>query len=124
MGWIKRNLFFAIGVAVAVALLALAVLYTVSSAADNDKNLTKLNELYSTLGGIKPGSDKPENIDAARKQADELRQWIKKARDYFQPIASIPATGNGLTDDAFANALHRTLTQMQRDADAGHVILP
>jgi len=124
MGWLKRNLFFAIGVAVAVVLLALAALYVVTSVAANQKNFDKLNELYSTLGGVKPGSDNQDNIDAARRQADELRQWVRKTRDRFQPIAPIPSTANGLTDDAFASALHRTITQMTREADTANVVLP
>ena len=124
MGWLKRNLFFAIGVAVAVALLAGAVVYTLSSIAQNDKYKSQLNENYTALGNIKPGSDVPENVETARTQTEQLRQWVRKTRDYFQPIASIPPSVNGLTDDAFAKALHQTITQLTHDAEAANVTLP
>src|SRR5581483_7911487 len=124
MGWLKRNLFFAIGVAAAIALLAGAAFYTFSSIAKKDTDYKRLREIYSTLGGIKPGSDVPENVEAAHNQAGDLRKWIRKTRDYFQPIDPIPSTVSGLTDDAFARALHRTLTQMQHDAEVANVVLP
>src|SRR5439155_14849581 len=46
-----------------------------------------------------------------------------RTHDYFTPIAPVPATDKGLTDDAFANALRRTITQLQRQADAASVNL-
>src|SRR6185369_10314074 len=55
---------------------------------------------------------------------DQVRQWIKKTHDYFQPIAPIPATDRGLTDDVFANALRRTITQLRSEADTANVALP
>lgn len=124
MGWIKRNLFFFIGLVIALALLGASIFYIISSSSRNSQDLDKLKEIYGTLSQIPPGSDKPEAADELKKQADQLRQWIRRTRDYFQPIAPIPSTEKGLTDDAFANNLRRTVTQLQREADAANVSLP
>jgi len=124
MGWIKRNLFFVIGVVAAVLLLAGAAVYTIGAIGTSSKNEDQLKEVYSTLANIKAGSDKQENIDAARHQAEQLREWIRSTKNYFVAVPSIPPAVNGLTDDAFATQLHRTITQLLRDADAGHVNLP
>src|SRR5271170_1765883 len=124
MSWLKRNLFFVIGIVVAVALLGAAVFYVWSSRNRNNQAYDRLNEIYGKLNEIKPGTDNQANVDAARKQAEEVHQWISSTKDYFQPIASIPATDQNLTDDAFATALHRTITQLQQEAGAANVMLP
>jgi hypothetical protein len=123
MGWFKRNLFFAIGLVVAVALLGASAYYIISSSIQNDKDLQRLQEIYDTLRNIPAGGDKPEVLDQLKKQTEELRQWVRRTRDYFQPISPIPTTEKGLTDDAFANALRRTVTQLQREAEAANVTL-
>ncbi|HXE42788.1 MAG TPA: hypothetical protein VN516_07160, partial [Candidatus Baltobacteraceae bacterium] len=69
MGWFKRNLFFAIGVVAALLLLGLSGYYIWAQMARNNEKLTKLNEIYTALQGVKPGTDKSENIDAAKAQA-------------------------------------------------------
>jgi hypothetical protein len=37
-----------------------------------------------------PGNDKVNNIEAAKAQEQQMRDWIRQAADYFQPIAPIP----------------------------------
>ncbi|HXE42478.1 MAG TPA: Amuc_1100 family pilus-like protein, partial [Candidatus Baltobacteraceae bacterium] len=61
-------------------------------------------------------------IDAARAQAEQVRQWVRGTKDYFKPIERLP-TGQ-LTDASFAGAMHQTISQLQREADAGSVSLP
>src|SRR6185369_10183595 len=124
MGWLKRNLFFVIGLVIALGLLGASAFYIYSSYSRNSEDLDKLKEIYGTLSQIPAGSDKPELVDELRKQTDQVRQWIKKTHDYFQPIAPIPATDRGLTDDVFANALRRTITQLRSEADTANVALP
>jgi len=123
MGWLKRNLFFVIGLVVAVLLLGASVFYIISSSSRNAKDFDQLTEIYNNLRNIPAGSDKPELVDELKKQAEQVRQWIHRTHDYFTPIAPVPATDKGLTDDAFANALRRTITQLQREADAASVNL-
>jgi hypothetical protein len=130
MGWLKRNLFFAIGVVVALALLGAAGFYDYQSWAHNQAAFAKLNEVYNTLSEAaqikpSPGSGAVDNIAAARDQESQLRQWINQTTNYFQPIAPIPKPAGGtVSSESFANALHQTIARLQHEADAANVTLP
>src|ERR1017187_3342626 len=83
--------------------------------------------LRGLLTGQKPspGNHKGDNIAVAREQERQIRDWIRQAADYFQPIAPIPNTGNNaVSSEAFAGALRRTIDQLQHEADAASVTLP
>ena len=127
MGWIKRNLFFAIGGFVAVALLGAAGFYDFASWGHNQAAFAHLNEVYTKLSDAakqkpSPGNGQVDNIAAAKEQEGRLRQWTT---NYFQPIAPIPKAANGpITDPLFAGALHRTLAQLQHEAAVANVVLP
>jgi hypothetical protein len=130
MAWIKRNLFFVIGGILAIGLLGAAGFYNYRGWSYNSAKNDKLKEIYGTLRNLtsqkpSPGNDKVDNIAAAREQERRIRDWIRQAADYFQPIAPIPDTGNNaVSSEAFAAALRRTIDQMQHEADAASVILP
>lgn len=128
MGWIKRNLFFVIGVAIAVALMGAAGFYIFESMGRNSKAYEDLTNIYSQLkqfANSKAGDAKINNTQTAKDETEQLRQWIGRARGYFQPIASIPSPTNGpLTDATFAYALHRTISQLQQEANAANVTVP
>jgi hypothetical protein len=130
MGWFKRNLFFAIGGIVSLGLLGAAGFYDYKSWGHNKAALAHLNEVVNTLSELNkqkplPGSGTVDNIATAREQESKLRQWIGQTKDYFQPIEPIPKPANGpITDPLFAGALHRTLAQLQHEADAANVALP
>jgi hypothetical protein len=148
MGWIKRNLFFVIGLAIAVVLLALAVAYDLQSWSHNSTAKSRLNEAYRLLGdfaGQKPlpgDGVKVDNIKIATTQEQQMREWISRSGNYFQPIAPIPGgfgtpggnggrmggRGNGgnggMSSEVFKNALDRTISQMQHEAAGAGVQLP
>ena len=131
MIWIKRNLFFVIGGILALGLLGAAGFYDYASWRRNSVAFDKLNEVYSALQGLthqnpSPGNDKINNIEAAKQQEAQLRDWIQQARSHFQPIAPIPNPTNGLIpNEMFADALHRTIDQLQHDATNANVsVLP
>jgi len=131
MAWIKRNLFFVIGSAVALLLLGAAGFYSFQNWSDNQAALDKLNETYNTLRDLNnqkpsPGNEKVDNIKIAREQEQQLRTWLTDANQYFQPIPSVPPPAeNGVVGgEAFAAALHRTIDQLQHDAEAASVMLP
>ena len=130
MDWIKRNLFFFIGTALAVGLLAAAGIYGFGSWQRNETASNSLNEAYKTLQTLNnenpsPGNDKVNNIQAAREQEQQLREWIQQAKQYFQPIPPIPNPTNGVvTSEAFAAALRRTVDQLQHEADSASVTVP
>jgi hypothetical protein len=137
MAWIKRNLFFVIGGILALGLLGAAGFYNYKGWSHNSAAFAKLNGIYGTLrdltapkdaaGKIKFswGNDKIDNIAAAREQERQIRDWLRQAADYFQPIAPIPDTGsNVVSSEAFAAALRRTIDQLQREAETASVTLP
>jgi len=130
MAWIKRNLFFVIGAVIAVGLLAAAGVYDFQNWQRNNTALDALNQMYATLQNLNsqtpsPGNDTVNNIEIAGGQAQQLRQWIQQAQQYFQPIVPIPNTPNGVVADAeFAAARDHTISQLQVEADNASVTLP
>jgi hypothetical protein len=128
MAWIKRNLFFFIGVILALGMLAAALLYDVVSWNRNSASFDRLNAIYQTLRGlenqkISAGNDKVNNIAAAREQERRLRDWMNQTGKFFQPIAPVPDMPD-VTGEAFANALRHTIYQLQQEAAAASVALP
>jgi hypothetical protein len=130
MSWIKRNLFFVIGGLLSLVLLGAAGFYNYQGWSHNSETFNKLNQIYTTLRNLtsqkpSPGNERVDNITAARDQEHQVRDWIRQAADYFQPIAPIPNTGtNTVSSEAFAAALRRTIDQLQHEADAQSVTLP
>src|ERR1035437_5120164 len=87
MDWIKRNLYFLIGSLVALVLMGLAGWYLYSKWQLNNEILVSLDEQYGKLKRLnenkpQPGSGKVDNIKAAKDQQQELRDYIRKARQY------------------------------------------
>ncbi|MGA3284932.1 MAG: hypothetical protein ABSD57_10805 [Verrucomicrobiota bacterium] len=131
MIWIKRNLLFVIGGVLALGLLGAAGIYDYASWRRNSVAFDRLNEVYKTLGQLmsqkpSPGNDHINNIEAAKQQEAQLRDWINQARNYFQPIAPIPnPTNSPISNELFADALHRTIDQLLREAPNANVsVLP
>jgi hypothetical protein len=131
MTWIKRNLLFTIVGILALGALGAIGFYDFTSWKRNSAAFDKLNEVYNTLKELKnhqpsPGNEKIDNIGAAKQQEAQLRDWIRQARTYFQPIAPIPNPTNGLiSDPLFGDALHRTIDQLRREAANANVsVLP
>jgi hypothetical protein len=130
MAWIKRNLFFVIGGILAIGLLGSAGFYIYKGWSHNTAALNELNEIYSTLREAtskkpSPGNDKINNIEAAKQQESQLRDWIRQAGDYFKPITPVPNPTNGIvSSEEFAAALRRMIDQLQREADTASVALP
>jgi len=127
MKWIKRNLGFVIGSAIALLLLGAALFYVWQGMSRNNAAFDKLNETYSTLQNLtsqKPSPGKKgENTQAAKAQEKQLREWIAQTTEYFLPIEPIP-TNNPVTSEQFASALRKTIDQLQHEADAANVMLP
>ena len=130
MAWIKRNLFFVMGGILALGLLGAAGFYNYKGWSHNTAAFNQLNEIYGTLRNLtgqkpSPGNEKVDNIKAAKEQEAQIRDWIRQAAHYFQPIAPIPNTGNNaVSSEAFAGALRRTIDQLQHEAEAASVTLP
>ena len=127
MGWIKRNLFFVIGGAVALGLLGAGGYYIYNDWTRNSVAADKLNEIYGTLKDLQKnpfaaGGGKINNTQTAKEQQQQLRSWIEGSRKYFQPIPPVPS-GN-VTSEAYAGSLRRTIDALQHEADDAGVTLP
>jgi hypothetical protein len=128
MGWIKRNLYFVIGAAIALVLLGVAGWYCYSDLELNNKDLDDLNQAYTDLAALSkqnphPGSGNIDNVKLAKEQQQDLRGYIDSARKFFQPIEPIPNVARP-SDRDFSAALSRTLDQLRRDGSAVSVTLP
>jgi hypothetical protein len=128
MAWIKRNLYFVIGSVAALALMGWAGYFLYSQWSLNNTVLASLNEDYEKLRSLNsqnphPGSGQVDNIKEAKAQRDQLREFLKLPRIYFQRIAAIPDQPK-VTDQDFTSALSHTLDQLQRDATNASVNIP
>jgi hypothetical protein len=130
MAWIKRNLFFVIGGILAIGLLGTAGFYNYKGWSHNTAALNELNEIYSTLRELtskkpSPGNDKINNVEAAKQQENQVREWMRQAGDHFKPITPVPNPSNGtVSSEEFAAALRRMIDQLQHEADTASVTLP
>ncbi len=128
MEWIKRNLWFLVGTIFALMLMGVAGWYLYSNYNANNELVEKLHAEYAELDSLTkqsphPGNDKVDNIKTAREQEQQIREFIKQSRKYFQKIPPIPE-GAKITDHDFSAALSRTIDQLQRDATNASVGLP
>mgnify|MGYP000911724820 CR=1 FL=1 len=126
MDWIKRNLILVIGGLVALGLIVVATLYTLGAMRNNAtarENLESAYNEYRRLNTLNPhpGYGKVDNIKVAREQERELRAFLGQVTERFTPIAPIPANP---TPQEYADALRRTIDQLQRDATNQSVVLP
>jgi hypothetical protein len=130
MSWIKRNLYFLIGSAVALVLIGLAGWFLYTKSELNGENLAKLNADYNTLGELNnkkphPGNENIDNYAAATNQTAQLLAFKEKVRGHFQRILPIPDMPKAqLTDQSFATNFSRTISQLQRDATNASIGLP
>ena len=128
MGWIKRNLFFVIGVVVALGMLGWAGFFIYQGWSLNSQASGKLNEIYAKLQELasqqpQPGNKQTDNTQTAKDQDKQLRDWIVQASQYFKPIPPIPPGAN-VTSAAYAEALRQTIDTLQHEANNASVILP
>jgi hypothetical protein len=128
MAWIKRNLFFVVGGALALILLGGAGFYIFKGWTRNTDAFVKLNEYYTTLKELagkkpSPGNEKINNTQIAKDQEKQVSAWILQAADHFKPIPAIPAT-SPVTSAAYAGALRVTVDRLQHAAESTGVLLP
>jgi len=128
MSWIKRNLYFFIGSLVALILMGMAGWFLYSKWTLNTEIMGNLNSDYDELKKLNsqnphPGSGQINNIKLAQQERDQVRDFMKKVRGSFQPIAKLPDMPK-VNDHDFSVALSRTIAELQRDATNSSVTLP
>jgi hypothetical protein len=123
MPWIKRNLPFVVGLAVAIALLGGGIFYMlgkVSAANAAREELASENAKLTELVDRKPAAPNDENIRSAEAHQKQLKDFKATLRPLFK---STPLPEN-LDDAAFKNLLDRTVDSLERLADRNGVKLP
>jgi len=128
MEWIKRNLLFVVGSAVALVLMTLAAFYLISGSKKNEAALGQLNEEYAILERLNnqnphPGDDEVNNIEAAKQQKAEVDLLIKELSTVFKPVRPIPNSTN-LNNAMFAGSLRKVIDQLQAEAGKRGVLVP
>jgi hypothetical protein len=134
MDWIKRNLVFVIGAAVALILLGAAGWYSYSGWQNSSGQSDKLTEGYTELKRLKglnpsPGDDDAggkkgvNNIELAKEQQKEAREFLTKLSTKLKPIPALP-DGTNFGPNDYSAALQDTISYLQRDATNNSVILP
>lgn len=90
MAWLKKNLLLAVGGAVALVLLGVAVFFLWSQYRREAEVTAALNDQSQQLEGFarkepNPGNEKVDNIKAAKEQDKLLREFEAEARKTFVP---------------------------------------
>ena len=123
MPWIKRNIPFVVGLAVAVVLLGAGVFYLLGKVAAANaarEELASENTKLSELVDRKPAAPNDENIKAAVAQQADLKEFKASVRPIFK-MAALP---ENLDDAAFKNLLDRTVDSLEKLAERNGVKLP
>jgi len=129
MDWIKRNLYFVIGSAVALLLLGGAGYYYYSTWKANTEVLGKLHEQYANLArlnSMNPHPGRPpesDNIKLAKEQEQQMRAFKDQAQKSFQRIPGIPE-GPKVAGEDFVTSLRHTIYQLQKTATNSSIALP
>jgi hypothetical protein len=130
MAWIKRNLVFAVGSAVALLMMGCAGWYLYSQWSANSKSQTDLDETYNQLQQVThknpaPGTPggKVDNQKAAEDQIKQLAEINRDLKAHFTPIPSIPSSTN-VSGREFATTLPGVLAGLTSAANAASVGLP
>jgi hypothetical protein len=127
MGWIKRNLFFTIGAAIALVLLGAAGFYIIKSLNHNSTAMQSLSDGYDALKKAYDQKPNPsqDNIAAARQQEQLLKDWIGQAKAHFVPVEPIPNPPDGVvTTEELSRSLRKTIQDLQNEAKDANVELP
>ncbi len=123
MPWIKRNLLFVVGLAVAVALLGFGVFFyllsNMAAAQAADEELNAKNAEYGELLERKPFPSK-ENIAAAQAEQARLAKFQEGLRSQF----GTPVLPEDMDDAAFKNLLDMTVDALEKHAAASGVNIP
>jgi hypothetical protein len=136
MDWIKRNLFFVIGAAVALLAIIGAGFYTWSGYSHNASAREDLNAKYAELkrlyeSPLSPGDgEKVDNIKLAREQLAEVRKVTAQSSKRFQHtprimVDDVALDGTNVNIALLSRGMSETIKRLQLDAtNSGVVLLP
>jgi|GEM_PF-2346288 len=121
MLWLKRNLFLAVGVLVAVGLMVLAVLYLlhqIEREKSYDEALAQLSAELQRLVEISP-SPSQANIDIAKQDTQRLRNFMVEVNKLL-----VAAPYTKMDDQQFRSFLENSVSGLNREATNAAVTIP
>jgi hypothetical protein len=122
MNWLKRNLFLAVGGAVALLLLGLAGFYLYTQhqkeATVSTQLETQINEWRSLT--TRTPSVTEENIVAARKEQEKLSAVLATTRRHFVPASTV----TNMDSSTFKSLLENTIFDLEQQARNQGVAIP
>ena len=124
MPWIKRNLFFVAGGLAALVLMGFAAFFLFSNLKKDAAVTEELNRQISELNRLydmdpHPGTEEVDNIGAAKKDQQRVREFLKDAHKLFVPVPLYEKTN----DRGFNTLLLSTIYELQTGASNAGVIL-
>jgi hypothetical protein len=125
MAWIKKNLFLIIGGLVALALLGLAGFYLYQGVQADAAVTDELDQRTATLKQlvnqpVHPGTDKVNNIAAAKEDEKRLEDFRVKLRKQF----AAPIAEKQFNNQSFRGLLDTTIAKLQQLSARSGMNLP
>jgi hypothetical protein len=122
MTWIKRNLIFVITLLVGVLLIGWAVWSWMGVKAEDDQAKTDFEAVMNELNGLRVMNPypTPENIEAAKAEANQMRGLLGDFQKVFAPFPPVPA----MDEKSFAAELSRRVAVWQTQARTAAVKMP
>jgi hypothetical protein len=122
MLWIKRNLIFVITAVVGLLLAGWAGYSLTNSMSDDKAVKDDFDSVMNELTGLRNMNPypTPENIEAAKGEATQMRGLLGQFQKVFAPFPAVPV----MNEQAFAAELARRVAQWQSDAKIAAVKLP
>lgn len=123
MSWIKRNLFFAVGGAVALGLMGLAFYYLFTKIQVESQVSEELNARVEQLNSFSQQKPYPNetNVVAVRREKERLQEFLVTTRRYFSPV-SPPLNAKDVRQ--FLAFLENSVAELTRDATNAGVAIP
>jgi hypothetical protein len=122
MDWIKKNILFVVGLAVAAGLLVASAVYLAQAqdakSAANEE-LESKNRQLAELVARDPYPNK-ENIALAKAEQERISKFITEARSRFALLED----GVNLDNASFKSLLENTISTLEREAQRSGVKLP
>jgi hypothetical protein len=121
MLWIKRNLFLTVGGLIAIALLAVGILYAlgaVNRSSELEEELKQNSSILQRLYGQDP-FPATTNVDAANRETTHLRAVVGRMQKYFLPPPVERVTGL-----AFRTYRDNLLDELRKSARLARTTIP
>lgn len=122
MAWIKRNLLFVVGLAVALVLLGVGVFYVLGTMQDAESASVELNATNEKLDGLvkRPVYPNAKNIELVKAEQQRVEAFKARARARFGVVPKSESLNNA----SFKSLLEGTILSLSRNAERAGVKLP